>query len=67
MRRARSPAPPGRLEELPAAEEPLSRAFDRAWARAILKQAAALQAERAQARDERAVRRVEILRLRFHT
>jgi RNA polymerase sigma-70 factor (ECF subfamily) len=43
-----------------------SRVFDRAWARAILREAARLQEDRARAAGERALRRVELLRLRFH-
>ena len=46
-----------------AQEASLSDVFDRAWANAVMKQAAALQAERA-VQDE-ARRRVELLRLRF--
>jgi RNA polymerase sigma factor (sigma-70 family) len=49
-----------------AAEESLSRLFDRAWARSILREAAARQAERAGREGEAASRRVELLRLRFH-
>jgi RNA polymerase sigma-70 factor (ECF subfamily) len=48
------------------AEESLSRLFDRAWARAIMRDAAARQAERAAREGEAALRRVELLRLRFH-
>ena len=47
----------------PAREQTLSRVFDEAWARALMKRAAALQ--RASAADEGALRRVEILRRRF--
>ena len=43
----------------------LSQVFDRAWARAIMREAAARQREHAEARDEAARRRVELLRLRF--
>ena len=46
-----------------ANEETASHAFDRAWASAILRQAADLQTERAA--DEAARRRIELLRLRF--
>lgn len=53
-------------DEVEHREASLSRAFDRAWARAILREAADRQAELAEQRDERARRRVEILRLRFH-
>jgi RNA polymerase sigma factor (sigma-70 family) len=43
----------------------LSQAFDKAWARALLQQAARKQAETAVIVGEQAVRRVELLRLRF--
>jgi RNA polymerase sigma-70 factor (ECF subfamily) len=46
-------------------EEPASRAFDRAWARGLMRQATALQKERARAGGEAAQRRVELLELRF--
>ena len=48
-----------------ADETSLSRAFDKAWARSLLKEAARVQAEAANAGGERAVKRVELLRLRF--
>jgi RNA polymerase sigma-70 factor (ECF subfamily) len=41
-------------------------AFDRAWAEAVLRQAGRRQAERAREAGEAALRRVELLRLRFH-
>jgi len=50
--------------DLETREKSLSGAFDRAWARSIMKQAAALQRSKA-AGDERAAVRVELLRLRF--
>jgi RNA polymerase sigma-70 factor (ECF subfamily) len=50
---------------LAAADDPLSAVFDRAFATAIVREAARRQAERAAERGEAAVRRVEILRLRF--
>jgi RNA polymerase sigma-70 factor (ECF subfamily) len=40
--------------------------FDRAWAKAVLRAAARLQEERARAAGEGVLRRVELLRLRFH-
>lgn len=40
-------------------------AFERAWARALLREAARVQAESAAAAGPRAVQRVELLRLRF--
>jgi RNA polymerase sigma-70 factor (ECF subfamily) len=53
------------LGELESREEPLSSVFDRAWAKAILRQALRLQSNRARGRGDDAVRRVELLRLRF--
>jgi RNA polymerase sigma-70 factor (ECF subfamily) len=47
------------------AEESLSRLFDRAWARSIMQEAAARQAQRAAREGEAALRRVELLRIRF--
>ena len=52
-------------DDQPADETSLSRAFDKAWARALLKEAARVQAETAARAGDRAVRRVELLRLRF--
>ncbi|HKI31657.1 MAG TPA: sigma-70 family RNA polymerase sigma factor [Gemmataceae bacterium] len=54
------------LEAVPDDHTSLSRVFDRAWARAVLREAARLQEERAGAAGEGARRRVELLRLRFH-
>lgn len=51
-------------EDQLADESSLGRAFDRAWARALLQEAARVQAELARG-NERATRRVELLRLRF--
>jgi RNA polymerase sigma factor (sigma-70 family) len=58
---------PESIGELPleSAEEPASRAFDRAWARGIMKQATELQGERARAGGSKLQRRVELLQLRF--
>ena len=52
------------IEASPSPDESLSRVFDRAWASALLRRAAARQEERARG-DEAATRRVELLRLRF--
>jgi RNA polymerase sigma factor (sigma-70 family) len=49
--------------EVPAEDTSLSRTFDKAWARSLLKEAARLQSQSAM--DPRAVQRVELLRLRF--
>jgi RNA polymerase sigma-70 factor (ECF subfamily) len=54
------------LDGVPAAEEQLSRAFDRAWAKAVLREAARRQEQRADAEGDAARKRVELLRLRFH-
>jgi hypothetical protein len=48
-----------------ADETSLSRMFDRAWALSLLKEAARVQSEIAAEAGERAVKRVELLRLRF--
>jgi RNA polymerase sigma-70 factor (ECF subfamily) len=56
---------PASLDRLPRDETSLSRLFDRAWARALLGQAAALQEERARVAGDSSLRRVELLRLRF--
>jgi RNA polymerase sigma-70 factor (ECF subfamily) len=52
-------------EQLADAEASLSGVFDRAWAKAIMKEAANRQAERARISGDGAVRRVDLLRLRF--
>jgi RNA polymerase sigma-70 factor (ECF subfamily) len=64
-RRHEGQAPEGALADHPDTEASLSRAFDRAWANALLREAARRQAERAQQKGDGAVRRVELLRLRF--
>lgn len=53
------------LNEQPARDERLSVAFDRAWARAVVRAAVARQAALARAAGEAAERRVRLLRLRF--
>ena len=52
-------------ESLAADEPSLSQVFDRAWATSLLREAGRLQAEQAKPRGEEALRRVELLRLRF--
>lgn len=52
----------GRVEDR---EESLSRVFDQAWARMVLKEAASLQAAGAEGEGGEPARRVELLRLRF--
>ena len=49
----------------PDDERSLEAVFDRAWALSIMQQASHLQAKRAAAQDADAVRRVDLLRLRF--
>jgi RNA polymerase sigma-70 factor (ECF subfamily) len=61
-RPARVPVP---LPEVPANEESLSHLFDRTWAQALMIEAAQLQKHQAKGRGKEAVRRVELLRLRF--
>jgi RNA polymerase sigma factor (sigma-70 family) len=53
------------IADLPADDERLSVVFDRSWALGLLRQAAALHAGRAREQGEDAVRRVDLLRLRF--
>src|SRR5262249_7504100 len=60
--RARATVPP---PDVPADDASQSRLFDRTWARAIMEEAARLQRERAAEGGPEAVRRVELLRLRF--
>ncbi len=47
-------------------DDQLSRVFDRAWARTVMREAAERMAELAADQDADAVRRVDLLRLRFH-
>jgi RNA polymerase sigma-70 factor (ECF subfamily) len=54
------------LRQIPSDDSNLSRAFDRAWAKALLREAGRRMEQDAQQRGEAAVRRVELLRLRFH-
>jgi RNA polymerase sigma-70 factor (ECF subfamily) len=65
QRLARQAPEPVETEALTAPEDSLSHVFDRAWARAIVREAAARQYERAAALGPAACRRVELLRLRF--
>lgn len=55
----------GPLPEVADDDESQSRYFDRAWAQAIMAEAAQLQRQRAAEGGPEAVRRVELLRLRF--
>jgi RNA polymerase sigma-70 factor (ECF subfamily) len=63
QRRPEESAHPSRMASPDTA---LSRVFDRAWARAIMREAAARQRRHAETVDEAAQQRVELLRLRFH-
>jgi RNA polymerase sigma-70 factor (ECF subfamily) len=69
-RRARArqhqPASTVDLEAVAEPGEAPPRAFERAWAEALLREAAQRQEELARAAGEAALRRVELLRLRFH-
>jgi len=65
LRRERQEQTGFEVRDFAADEEPLSRAFDRAWMMAPLRQAVRRQEEDARARGEAACRRVELLRLRF--
>src|SRR5689334_18023621 len=68
-RRARTleggPRPGVELELVPADEASCSRAFDRSWAGAIMREAAEHQQLQARARGPAALRRVELLRRVF--
>jgi RNA polymerase sigma-70 factor (ECF subfamily) len=55
----------GPLPDVAANEESQSRLFDRTWAQAIMSEAARLQTRQAATAGSEAVRRVELLRLRF--
>ena len=68
-RRARLPEQPPAadgLDALPGEDDSLSAAFDRAWAKALMREAARRQGEEAARKGAAALRRVELLRLRFH-
>jgi RNA polymerase sigma factor (sigma-70 family) len=54
------------LEHVESQEASLSDAFDRAWAKTLLREAARIQETRAKSDGAAACRRVEILCLRFH-
>jgi DNA-directed RNA polymerase specialized sigma24 family protein len=52
-------------DRLPDDGDSLSRVFDQEWARAVMREAADLQSRRARERGREALRRVELLHLRF--
>jgi RNA polymerase sigma-70 factor (ECF subfamily) len=60
-----TPVPVADLEGVAGSEERASRAFERAWARWIVREAARAMAARGQILGRAALRRVELLRLRF--
>ena len=53
-------------EGVEGSEASLSRVFDRAWVESLLREVAQRQADRARQAGEAALKRVELLRLRFH-
>ena len=63
---AREPGEVVELQRVPGGEEALSRVYDRAWAKAVVREAAERQSVLAARRGDAALRRVELLRLRFH-
>ena len=64
--RQQQPANEFELDALAAADDSVAEAFDRAWAQALVREAAELQAEHARQNGPAAQRRVELLQLRFH-
>jgi RNA polymerase sigma-70 factor (ECF subfamily) len=54
------------LEGIPGREEAISRVYDRAWAKTVVREAAERQSALAARCGDAALRRVELLRLRFH-
>jgi RNA polymerase sigma-70 factor (ECF subfamily) len=66
--RGKEQSPPDGYDprQVPADDTRLSRAFDRAWARVLMVEAAERHAEDAERGGEAARSRVELLRLRFH-
>lgn len=67
-RRCRDPRADGDvdLDQFPADEESQAQMFDRAWARSLLREAAKHQEQHARRAGAAALRRVELLRSRFH-
>jgi RNA polymerase sigma-70 factor (ECF subfamily) len=62
----RTPSSDSDLDQVAGTETRASVAFDRAWAQAVLREAAERQATQAEQAGAAARRRVELLRLRFH-
>jgi DNA-directed RNA polymerase specialized sigma24 family protein len=65
-RREQTAADPANLAAVADDDASPSRAFDRAWAMALFREAGRLQAQQAQSSGPAACRRLELLRLRFH-
>lgn len=53
------------LDQVSDDDTPISTAFDRAWARSVMREAARVQQQQAHAEGADAVRRLDLLRLRF--
>jgi RNA polymerase sigma factor (sigma-70 family) len=66
IKHRRHPSESVRLDNLPDQADALSRVFDRAWARALLKEAVIRHATEARAQDADYRRRYRILRMRHH-
>jgi len=62
---ARRAPDPAELDDCPAQDAALSGVFDRAWAKALMREAAGLLAKEAKRKGDAALKRVELLRLRF--
>ena len=54
------------IEAVPGSEESLYRVYDRAWAKLVVREAAERQSALAAQRGNAAMRRIELLQLRFH-
>ncbi len=65
-RRERTPGSCFDLDAVQKDDATLSQVFDRAWATSIIREAADLQKQKAAGAGEAALRRVELLRLRFY-
>lgn len=65
LARKRSPGQTPDPDRIAESEHGLSRVFDQAWATCLLREAGELQTRHAEAAGKEAVRRVELLRLRF--
>ncbi len=61
----KQPTTESHFDKIESSEESLGRVFDRAWALQILKETAETQTEKARSAGQDAIRRVELLRMRF--